>query len=271
MKKLIAFAALALMPFTAMASGGGHNPFIVESGVDVTDEAAIQRGAKYFVNYCMGCHSAKYVRYQLMKSVGLTEDEIKDNLIFDDSKPGGLMKIAMPAKDAGNWFGAPPPDLTLEARLRGGPDWVYSYLKGFYTDPSRPMGVNNTVFHNVGMPNILWELEGVKEAAYRYEVHHEGHIVATFNNEAEAASMAKEKGEGYKLEKVVDHLVQAEPGKLSAEEFDVAARDIATFLAYIGEPIAEKRKSMGVWVIAFLVLFSVLAYLMKKEWWKDVH
>ena len=120
MKKLIAIAALALMPLTGFAAGGGHNPFVVPANVDVTNNAAIQRGAKYFVNYCMGCHSAKYVRYQLMKQVGLSEDQIKENLIFDGSKPGGLMTIAMQNNDAGNWFGAPAPDLTLECTSQSG-------------------------------------------------------------------------------------------------------------------------------------------------------
>ena len=271
MKKLIAFATLALLPLTGLAAGGGPNPFVVESNVDVTNEAAIQRGAKYFTNYCMGCHSAKYVRYQQMMEVGLTQVEIEENLIFDGSKVGDLMTIALPAQDASKWFGAPAPDLTLTSRLRHGPDWVYSYLKGFYTDPSRPMGVNNTVFPNVGMPNVLWELEGIKKAVYRFEVRHDGHVEATFDNEAEAAALAEEKGKGYKVEKVVEELVQAQPGKLTPAEFDMVVRDISTYLAYIAEPIAEERKRLGVWVIAFLVLFSVLAYLMKKEWWKDVH
>lgn len=271
MKKLIAFAVLALAPLTGFAAGGGANPFVVPSNVDVANDAAIQRGAKYFTNYCMGCHSAKYVRYQLMKNVGLTEDQIKENLIFDGSKAGDLMTIAMTDRDAGEWFGAPAPDLTLESRLRKGPDWVYSYLKGFYTDPSRPMGVNNTVFPNVGMPNVLWELEGIKEAVYRYEVRHDGHTVAKFYNEAEAVAMLKDKGDGYKLEKVVDSLEQAQAGKMTPAEFDQVARDLATYLAYIAEPIAEERKRLGVWVILFLTLFTVLAYFMKKEWWKDVH
>lgn len=271
MKKLIALAALALLPVSGMAAGGGPNPFVVESNADVSNEASIQRGAKYFVNYCMGCHSAKYVRYKQLTKVGLTQEEVEDNLIFDGSKIGDLMTIAMPAKDASNWFGAPAPDLTLESRLRHGPDWIYSYLKGFYSDPSRPMGVNNTVFPNVGMPNVLWELEGIKEAVYRYEVHHDGHTVASFDNEAEAAAMVEEKGEDYTLEKVVDRLELTQPGQLSPAEFDAVARDLSTFMAYIGEPIAMERKSMGVWVIAFLVFFTVLAYLMKKEWWKDVH
>jgi ubiquinol-cytochrome c reductase cytochrome c1 subunit len=270
MKKLIAIAALALAPLTGFAAGGGPNPFVVPSNADVTNDAAIQRGAKYFTNYCMGCHSAKYVRYKVMEQVGLTKEQIEENLIFDGSKIGGLMTIAMADSDGSKWFGAPAPDLSLEARLRKGPDWIYSYLKGFYSDPSRPMGVNNTVFKNVGMPNVLWELEGIKEAVYRYEVHHDGHTVATFDNEAEAKAKVGEI-EGAKLEKVVDHLVQVQSGSMSAAEFDQVARDLATYMAYISEPIAEERKRMGVWVILFLTFFTVLAYLMKKEWWKDVH
>jgi len=274
MKKLIAFAApvlaLVMVPLTSLAAGGGHNPFVVASNADVTNDAAIQRGAKYFVNYCMGCHSAKYVRYKVMEQTGLSKEQIEENLIFDDSKYGDLMTIAMADSDGAKWFGAPAPDLSLEARLRHGPDWIYSYLKGFYSDPSRPMGVNNTVFKNVGMPNVLWELEGIKEAVYRYEVHQDGHTVATFDNEAEANAKAQEL-EGAKIEKLVDHLVQVEPGQLTAAEFDKMARDLATFMAFIGEPIAEERKEMGVWVILFLTFFTVLAYLMKKEWWKDVH
>lgn len=270
MKKLIAFAALALLPVTGMTAGGGHNPFIEPANIDLNNDAAIQRGSKYFANYCMGCHSAKYVRYKLMTKVGLTEDQIKENLIFSDSKVGDLMTIAMPTTDAGKWFGASAPDLTLEARLRGS-DWVYSYLKSFYGDAARPMGVNNVVFPNVGMPNVLWELEGIKEAVYRYEVHHDGHTVASFDNEAEALALANEKGDEYKLAKVVDHLVTTQPGKLSAAEFDQVARDLTTYLTYIAEPMKLERQRMGVWVVLFLVVFTVLAYLMKKEWWKDVH
>ena len=270
MKKLIAFAALALMPLTGMSAGGGHNPFVVDANIDVGNEAAIQRGAKYFVNYCMGCHSAQYVRYKLFTNVGLTEEQIKDNLIFNDSKVGDLMTISMPANDGAGFFGAPAPDLSLESRLRGS-DWVYSYLKGFYSDPSRPMGVNNTVFKNVGMPNVLWELEGIKHAVYRYDVTHEGHAVESFDNEADAKAAAAKHGEGYKVDKVVERLELSEPGQLSAAQFDQVARDLSTYLAYIGEPIAQERKSMGVKVILFLIFFTVLAYLMKKEWWKDVH
>lgn len=270
MKKLIALAALAIMPLTGMAAGGG-NVQLESANIDLANHAAIQRGAKYFHNYCMGCHSVKYERYQRLEEVGLTADEIKDNLIFNGAKKGDLMTIAMPEADAGNWFGAPAPDLTLEARLRKGPDWIYTYLKGFYSDPSRPMGVNNTLFKNVGMPNVLWELEGVKEAVYRYDVRHDGHIAKTFASEAEADAYVKEQGEGYKVEKAVDSLMKVSEGKLSEAEFDQVARDLSTYLTYIAEPNKLERQAMGVKVIIFLLILAVLAYFMKKEWWKEIH
>lgn len=272
MKKLFSVLALALlMPMTAVAAGGG-NVKLEQANVDIGSHAAIQRGAKYFVNYCMGCHSAKYVRYKLLTEVGLSEDDIKDNLMFGGGKVGDLMTIAMPEADAGKWFGAPAPDLTLTARIKhGGADWIYSYLKGFYTDPSRPMGVNNTVFPNVGMPHVLWELQGIQEPVYRYEVHHDGHSVAAYDNEAEADAYVKEHGDGYRLERVVDSLKLVQPGSMTAAEYDLVARDLATYMTYISEPMKLERQRIGVWAMLFLVVFSIIAYLMKKEWWKDVH
>ena len=270
MKKLIAVFALALLPLAGMASSGG--PELQKANIDLNNHAAIQRGAKMFVNYCMGCHSAKYVRYKLFGEVGLSEDDIKNNLMFTDGKVGDLMKIAMPEEDAGKWFGAPAPDLTLTARIRhGGADWIYSYLKGFYTDPSRPMGVNNTVFPNVGMPHVLWTLQGINDPVYKYEVHHDGHSVAAFDTEAEADAYVKEHGEGYRLERVVESLKVAQAGSLTPAEYDQVARDLATFLTYISEPMKLERQRMGVWVVLFLIVFTVIAYLMKKEWWKDIH
>jgi len=133
------------------------------------------------------------------------------------------------------------------------------------------MGVNNTVFKNVGMPNVLWELEGIKEAVYRYDVAHNGHAVESFDNKADAAAAAAKHGEGYKVEKHVESLKMVKPGKLSAAEFDQVARDLSTYLVYIAEPNKLERQQMGLWVILFLSIFSVIAYMTKKEWWKDVH
>jgi ubiquinol-cytochrome c reductase cytochrome c1 subunit len=272
MKRLLVTLALALAPFTGMAAGGPAVE-LEQANIDLNNHAAIQRGAKYVTNYCMGCHSTQYVRYKQMMQVGLTEDDIKDNLIFTDAKVGDLMKIAMPSADAASWFGAAAPDLTLTARIKpGGADWIYSYLKGFYTDPSRPLGVNNTVFQNVGMPHVLWDLQGVQDPVYRYDVHHDGHIAASFDTEAAADAYVKEQqGGDFRLERVVDRLELVQPGKLTPAEYDQVARDISAYLTYISEPVKLERQRMGLWVMIFLVIFTVLAYLMKKEWWKDVH
>ena len=272
MKKLIAVFALALIPLGGMAASGGGVQ-LEQANIDLNNHAAIQRGAKSFVNYCMGCHSAKYVRYKLFTEVGLSEDDVKDNLIFTDGKIGDLMTIAMPEEEAGNWFGAAAPDLTLTARIRhGGADWIYSYLKGFYVDPSRPMGVNNTVFPNVGMPHVLWDLQGVQEPVYKYEIHHDGHTVASFDTEAAADAYLKEQeGPEYRLERVVERLEMIQSGSMTAAEYDQVARDLASFLTYISEPMKLERQRIGIWVMLFLIVFTVIAYLMKKEWWKDIH
>ncbi len=274
MKKLMMMLALVLAPMTGFAAGGHVE--LESANIDVSNDAAIQRGAKMFVNYCMGCHSAKYVRYKQLTEVGLSEDEIRDNLMFTDSKIGDQMTIAMPNAQAANWFGAPPPDLTLIARIKdGGADWLYSYLKAFYVDESRPLGVNNTVFPNVGMPHVMWDLQGIQEAVYKYAVTHHGHVAGSFDTEADAEAYIKENagehGEGYKIEKVVDRLELVKPGKMSQDQYSAAVRDLATFLAYISEPMKLERQSLGVWVILFLIVFTIVAYLMKKEYWKDIH
>ncbi len=243
---LIAILGVLLVGYGSMHAGGHGAGHLEKANIDVGNEASVQRGAKWFVNYCMGCHSAEHVRYRQLTKVGLSEDSIKDNLIFGDRKVGDLMKIAMPSADAASWFGAAAPDLSLVNRLRGS-DWIYSYLKSFYLDDSRPFGVNNTVLKNAGMPHVLWELQGVQRAVYK-EVSHGG-----------------------ETQKEVDHLELVEQGSMTPAEYDAAVRDLVTFLAYIGEPVKQERQRLGVWVILFLIVFSVLAYLMKKEYWKDVH
>jgi len=243
MKKLILLLVLIVSPLLVMASGGGAK--LEHANVDVSDFAAIQRGAKLFVNYCQGCHEAKYFRYERMEDFGLNGDEIKDNMIFDNAKLGSHMLNAMPESDAASWFGAAPPDLTLVSRLKhNGADWLYSYLKGFYTDTSRPMGVNNTVFPNVGMPNVLAELQGIQEATMVIDEHGNSHV---------------------------ESLTLTQKGSMTAEEFDGVARDLTTFLVHVGEPIQLERQRIGWYVIIFLMFFFVLAYMLKKEYWKDIH
>ncbi len=247
MKKLILILLASLLPVSGFASGGG--PELLSANIDLTDKAALQRGAKYYVNYCSGCHSLKYFRYSSMEDFDLSEADIRENLIPTSANLGDQMKIGMPTLAASEWFGAAPPDLTLVARLKhGGGDWLYSYMKGFYLDDSRPMGVNNTVFPNVGMPHVLWELQGMQKAVMK-EMHAEdGHT-----------------------EMVIDHLEMVEPGTLSEKEYDRLVKDLVTYLVHVSEPMKLERQRLGVWVMLFLAFLMFLAYLMKKEFWKDIH
>jgi ubiquinol-cytochrome c reductase cytochrome c1 subunit len=240
MKKLILAFLLAVVPVASMAAGGGAH--LDDAGIDVSDNASLQRGAKYFVNYCTGCHSLKFQRYnRLVKDLGLTADEVKGNLMFTTDNIGDTMTIAMDPQDSEKWFGVTPPDLSVTARARG-VDWIYTYLRSFYTDEKRPFGVNNTVFPDVGMPNIFWELQGTQKA-----------VVTEVDG------------------KKVTKLEIVKPGTLSTEEFDGVARDLTAFLSYVGEPAQLKRQSMGKWVLLFIGIFFILAYMLKKEYWKDIH
>jgi ubiquinol-cytochrome c reductase cytochrome c1 subunit len=269
MKKLI-IALILMVPGMAFAAGGG-NVHLEHANINLADDDARQSGAKYFVNYCLNCHSLKYERWQRMQEFGLTLDDIKTKLMPADAKPGDLMTIAMKEDDAKAWFGNPAPDLTLETRLRG-EDWVYTYLKSFYLDDSRPFGVNNTVFDKVGMPHVLWELQGFKKPVYRYDVTSKGHLEKSFDSEADADAYVKEhEGDELKINKVVDRLEQGTPGTMTDAEYDKVVTDIVTFLAYMAEPVKLERQRLGIWVLLFLALLFVFAYLLKKEYWKDIH
>ncbi len=250
MRKLIIASLLLLTPLLAVASSGGVH--LESAGIDLTDQASLQRGAKYFANYCMGCHSLKHMRYNRMaEDLGIPETDLRQNLIFNGAKPGELMKISMRPEDGEKWFGTAVPDLTLVTRWRG-TDWVYTYLKSFYVDPSRPYGVNNTVFPNVGMPHVLQGLQGVQRAVY---------------TEAHAA----EGDEGAEAHKVLTGLDLVEAGSMSPADYDVMLRDIAAFLTYAGEPMQLERKRLGVYVLLFLGVLFILAFALKKEFWRDVH
>jgi ubiquinol-cytochrome c reductase cytochrome c1 subunit len=221
--------------------------------VDVSDVASLQSGARTFVNYCLGCHGASLVRYNTLMELDLTETQVKDNLQFTGEKIGEYMRTAMPPKAAKEWFGVTPPDLSVIARSRG-PDWLYTYLRGFYRDPSTTTGWNNTVFPNVGMPHVLWRLQGVrirKETPVMRdgkEVHDE---------------------EGDVLKTVTFETVQ--PGTQNAVEYDRTVRDLVNFLVWIGEPAQTERKQLGVFVLFAMGILIVLSYLLYKEYWKDVH
>ncbi|HEX7643543.1 MAG TPA: cytochrome c1 [Burkholderiaceae bacterium] len=249
LKKLL--IALALLPALAMAEEG----FQLDRAPDQTkDLASLQRGSKLFVNYCLGCHAASSMRYNRLRDIGLDEDTIKANLLFTGDKVGDLMTIAMPPKDAKQWFGATPPDLSVIARSRAtedasGADWLYTYLRTFYKDDTRPTGWNNMVFPNVGMPHVLWELQGVQKPVY-----------------------VKAQGEGKeaKEEEKFDHFEMVQPGKMSKAEYDRAVADLVAYLQWMSEPTAELRHQLGVWVVLFLGLLVVLCWRLNASYWKEV-
>ncbi len=243
MKKFLISWILALSSSVVMASGGGET--LEPSGADLNDKASLQRGAKLFVNYCMGCHSLKYMRYsRVATDLNLSEEEVQLWLNFTGAKFGEPMVSAMKPEDAATWVGALPPDLSLTARVRpGGADWIFTYLKSFYVDPARPLGWNNKLFPNASMPNPLWELQGVQ--------------VAEMGKDANGQPM-------------VEHLQMSSPGTLSAEEYDRVARDLSNFLEYAAEPAALKRQAIGAYVVLFLAFLTFMAWMLKSEYWRDV-
>lgn len=246
MRSLILIMMLVLLPAWVYASEGGYP--LDKAPIDLSNQPSLQRGAKLFVNYCMGCHSAEYQRYNRMaRDIGLTEEQVKDNLIFTGAKVGETMKNAMSKAEAKKWFGAAPPDLTVIARSRG-VDYLYTYLRTFYTDESRPWGVNNAAFPSVGMPNVLWQLQGLQKPVYATHTNSEGHETQVL--------------EGFEVTK---------PGSMTPPEFDAAIGDLVNFLSYTAEPIQLERKSIGFWVLLYLVIALAVFYPLKKEYWKDVH
>lgn len=246
MRKLLLASLFLLAPALAPAAGGGVP--LQDAGIDLKDQASLQRGAGYYVNYCMGCHSLGYMRYnRLAADLGIDDATLRQSLIFTGAKPGDLMVSSMNPVSAEKWFGTAVPDLTLVTRWRS-PNWVYSYLKGFYADPSRPLGVNNVVFPNVGMPHVLAGLQGLAQPKFAEHPGPDGAPVKT-----------------------VVGVEPAQGGTMTAEQYDAFARDLTAFLTYAGEPIKLERQRLGIWVLLFLAVFFVAAYLLKKEFWKDVH
>lgn len=231
MKKLSVL--LLLLPSFAMAAGGGVP--LDKAPIDLSDKESLKNGAKLFMNYCLSCHSAKFMRYKRMADdLGMSDQEVLDNLVYTGAKIHDTMEIAMPADQASKWFGTTPPDLSVISRSRGD-DWLYTYLRGFYKDPSRPMGVNNIAFKDVGMPHVLAGLQGNQSL--------------------------KEDGT----------LVVDGSGTMSVEEYDKAVGDLVNFLAYVGEPVKAYRMTLGWYVLGFLLIMLILTYRLKKEYWKDVH
>lgn len=234
---------------------------------DLHDKASLQRGAKYFVNYCMGCHAMSYMRYdRLGVDLDIPADVVQDNINFAGGNIGGLMTIAAPAKIQKKWFGAAPPDLTLVARARG-PEWLYTYLRNFYQDPKRPYGVNNRVFKDVGMPHVMLELQGMPSCAPGPVLSDTGGIRRDPLTREEVLFDAKT---GEALNPCGRLEIKA-PGRLNGKEFDAATGDLVNFLSYAAEPVALKRQRMGVYALFFVALFFVVAWLLSREYWKDVH
>jgi ubiquinol-cytochrome c reductase cytochrome c1 subunit len=254
MKKILAslLAAIALM-------SGAHaaNTALVLDKFPkerVTDLAALQNGAKLFVNYCLNCHAAAFMRFNRMKDIGLTEQQIKDNMLFTTDKVGEVMKVSLDPKDAKDWFGGVPPDLTLVARSRSsgsgsGADYLYTYMRSFYRDETRPTGWNNLVFPNVGMPHVLWELQGLRAAKFedRVDPHNSAQVVHHFA--------------GYE---------ELTKGKLSPQEYDSAVADLVAYLQWMAEPMQNQRARLGVGVLIFLVIFTFIAWRLNAAYWKDV-
>jgi ubiquinol-cytochrome c reductase cytochrome c1 subunit len=222
---------------------------LLKADTDISNTQSLQRGARNFMNYCSGCHSMRYVRYNRMaEDLKIPQAELEHNLMFTSTKVSDGINSAMPT-DAATWFGKLPPDLSLIARAREhGVDYIYSYLKGFYVDKTRPWGVNNLYLQASAMPHVLWQLQGLQKPVFKPGSDGNG---------------------GAQVELVGVEAMT--PGTLKPEEYDQFVRDITNFLDYAGEPIKAKRQSMGVFVILFLLVFFVFAFLLKKEYWKDVH
>lgn len=259
MKKLIAVMVLALLP--AFSSAAEHSLTLDEVDIDLSDKAALQDGARTFVNYCMGCHSAKFQRYErVADDLGIPHELMLEKLVFTGAKIGDHMNIGMQANDAKAWFGAAPPDLTLVARVRGD-DWLYSYLRSFYADPSRPLGSNNKVFPNVGMPNVLVGLQGNQVIGCKQ-------VQTEVDGKRQFDPLT---GSPLTHEACDQLTVEPNSGTLTPEQFDEKVKNLVTFLAYSANPVKLESQRIGTYVLLFLAFFFVFAYLLKREYWKDVH
>jgi ubiquinol-cytochrome c reductase cytochrome c1 subunit len=251
MKKLILTLIAALGILNGAHAAGGDTIAWDKAPKNTNDLAALQNGAKLFVNYCLNCHSAAFMRYNRLQDIGLSEQQIKDNLLFGSAKVGDTMKAAIDPKQAAEWFGANPPDLTLVARSRSGhagsgADYLYTYLRTYYKDPTKATGWNNLAFPNVGMPHVLWELQGEREPQYETKKVH-GHDTKVFT--------------GWK---------QITPGTMTPLQYDQAMGDLVGYLQWMAEPAQNTRVRIGVWVLLFLGMFTVIAWRLNASFWKDI-
>ncbi len=257
---IVLFAAAGV----ALAEGGA--PLLPAPGVRSFErDASLQRGARDFANYCLNCHSAQYMRYNRLTDLGLSEEQIEHNLMFATDKIGGTMTVAMSRSDASAWLGTPPPDLTVEARVRGR-DWLYSYLLAFYRDDGSVTGWNNLVFPNVAMPHVLWNLSGTQklvETQYEDQEKAEAAAIA-----AKSLALMEPAGGG---KYVVKTLAANTPGTLSKVEYEKFASDLVNYLDYISEPVKNDRINIGIVVLIFLGVLFALVYSLKRDYWKEVH
>ncbi len=263
------YAILALLSLASLAGGafasGGADLRLAPAPAHRLDDESLQRGARNFVNYCLNCHSAKYMRYNRLTDLGLDLSMIQDNLMFATDKIGSTMTVAMTPADGKAWFGAPPPDLTVEARVRGR-DWLYNYLLGFYRDEASATGWNNIVFPNVGMPHVLWELSGTNKLVKAEFDDHEKATAAAIA--AKGLSMVEAQPGG---KWAVLTLANDTPGTMSRVEYEAFAADLVNYLDYMAEPSRNKRINIGIVVLLYLSVLFAFAYWMKRTYWKDVH
>lgn len=247
-KKVATLMALGVCfsaPVAIAAGGGGSH--MEKADIDPGNISSLQRGARNFMNYCSGCHSAQYVRYKTIgQYLGLSEEQLIDNLMFNADKTFETIQASMPSKDAARWYGVQPPDLSLMVRAKGA-DYVYNFLKGFYVSEDSPTGVNNLVLAGTSMPHVLWELQGFQVANFATHNNEDGSVTTTF--------------EGFET---------LTAGSMDAKNYSDFVRDTVNFLAYISEPVRADRRKLGVWVLMFLIFFYILASMLKKQIWKDV-
>ena len=240
---------VATAPGWAAGAGGAD---LMHAEVDLSDRRSLQRGARTFVNYCLSCHSASFMRYnRLGRDLNISESVLKENFMFGTDKTGDTMTVALNRQEAEQYFGIAPPDLSVTARSRGA-DWLYTYLMTFYRDSSRPTGVNNLAFPDTAMPHVLWELQGWQEPVYKEEVREDGEIITTIDY----------------LEVITEP--PRKPGPYQDESYEETVSDLVNFMVYLGEPIKLKRYTIGAWTIVYLLVLLVIVYLLKREYWRDV-
>ncbi len=248
MNRLLQLLCICLLGLATTTVTFGSEGALMQAKVDLSNRESLKNGARIFVNYCLSCHSAAYMRFNRVgEDLGIDEDTLKRDFMFGTDKPGDTMTVAMRKEDARDYFGTAIPDLSVISRARGA-DWLYTFFMTFYRDPARPFGVNNIQFKDVAMPHVLWELQGLQRAVTEQETLPDGATV-----------------------KRITHLELETPGKQSPAEYAATVQDLVNFLVYLGEPVQLQRHAIGAWVIGYLLAFLVVAWLLKREYWKDVH